>query len=347
MNWPDRRFLNLSGAQVPIVQAPMAGAGGVDLAVGAVQGGAVGSLPCALLTPEQVVAQAAEVRARADGPLNLNFFCHELAPEPDDSAWRALLAPFYAEFGIEEPGDPPPLRRPFDEAMAEAVEKARPDLVSFHFGLPQAALMAQVRATGATVIGNATTLAEAQWLAVQGCDAIVAQGFEAGGHAGWFLGAHRPVGLLALVRQIVNAVDVPVIAAGGISDGQSMAAALTTGASAVQIGTAYLACPESTIPDAHRSLLGTSAETVFTNVMTGRVARGFRNRLIDALGPINAAAPAFPYAAQALAPLQAHARADFGALWAGQGAGSTEAMPARELTQRLAEAALRMLGDAS
>jgi nitronate monooxygenase len=343
MDWRDRRFLELSGARAPIVQAPMAGASGVELAVAAIEGGAVGSLPCALLTPEQVVAQAAEVRARADGPLNLNFFCHVLAPAPDERAWRALLKPFYDEFGIEDAGDPPPLRRPFDAAMAGAVEAARPDFVSFHFGLPDAALVDRVRASGARIIDNATTLAEGKWLAGQGCDAIIAQGYEAGGHSGWFLDAHRPVGLLALVRQLAQSVDVPVIAAGGIADGEAIAAALTAGASAVQIGTAYLACPESLIPPAHRALLGTDAETVFTNLLTGRPARGFRNRLIDALGPIHADAPPFPHAASALAPLQARSRADFGPLWAGQSAALAREMPARDLTRQLAEAALRVL----
>lgn len=339
------RFLDLSGARVPIVQAPMAGAGGVELAAAAMAGGAMGSLPCALLSPAQVVAQAAEVRARVQGPLNLNFFCHVLGPEPDDSAWRAGLAPFYAEFGIEAAGDPPPLRRPFDAAMAEAVEAARPDFVSFHFGLPDPALLARVRATGAKVIGNATNFDEGMWLDAQGCDAIVVQGFEAGGHAGYFLDCHRPVGMLALLRQLDASVATPLIAAGGISDSESMAAALIAGANAVQIGTAYLACPESLIGDAHRALLGTAAETVFTNVLTGRPARGFRNRLIEALGPMHADAPAFPYASNALAPLQARARADFGALWAGQGALHAHAVPARELTEQLAARALRILGE--
>ena len=343
MTWPDDRFLELSGARVPIVQAPMAGASGVELAVGAICGEAVGSLPCALLTPEQVVAQAGEVRARASGPLNLNFFCHELGPMPDDSAWRALLAPCYAAFAIDGPGEPPPLRRPFDMAMADAVEAVRPELVSFHFGLPEDPLLARVQASGAKVIGNATTLAEALWLDAKGCDAIIAQGFEAGGHAGWFLGSHRPVGLLALLRQLRAKVAAPLIAAGGIAEGESMAAALTAGASAVQIGTAYLACPESLISAEHRALLGTAAETVFTNVLTGRVARGFRNRAIDTLGPMNDAAPVFPYASPALAPLQARAKAAFGPLWAGQGASLARETPARELTEWLAAGASRLL----
>lgn len=347
MSWRDRRFLDLSGARVPIVQAPMAGAGGVELAVAAIAGGAVGSLPCALLTSSQVVAQAAEVRARVAGPLNLNFFCHELGPEPDDRAWRALLAPFYAELGIGAAGDPPTLRRPFDAAMTEAVEAARPELVSFHFGLPETALLDRVRATGAKIVGNATTLDEGLWLDARGCDAIIVQGDEAGGHAGWFLGEHRPVGLLALLRQLDGRVSAPLIAAGGIADGQSMAAALIAGASAVQVGTLYLAGPESLIGAAHRALLGTTAETVFTNLFTGRPARGFRNRLVDTLGPMHPVAPPFPYAANALAPLQAQARGDFGPLWAGQGARHARAVPARELTGQLAQAALGVLGQAS
>ncbi|MEO7467207.1 MAG: nitronate monooxygenase [Sphingobium limneticum] len=344
MRWPDRRFLELSGARVPIVQAPMAGAGGVELAVGAIEGGAVGSLPCALLTPNQVVAQAAEVRARASGPLNLNFFCHDLGPQPDEAVWRGLLAPFHAEYGIEAMDDPPPLRRPFDAAMAEAVQAVRPEFVSFHFGLPDRELVAAARTIGAKIIGNAANFEEGMWLDAQGCDAIIAQGFEAGGHAGYFRGAHCPVGLLALLRQLDGCVAAPLIAAGGIADGGGMAAALTAGASAVQIGTGYLACPESLIVDAHRDLLGTVAETVFTNLLTGRIARGFRNRLIDTLGPINADAPPFPYAAQALAPLQVRARREFGALWAGQGARHARAVPAREVTTRLGERAAHVLG---
>ncbi|QDZ06596.1 nitronate monooxygenase [Sphingomonas panacisoli] len=341
--WPDRRFLDLTGAAVPIVQAPMAGASGVELAVAAMRGGAVGSLPCAMLTPIQVIVQAAEVRADADGPLNLNFFCHRLGPAPDDTAWREVLKPFYALEGVE-PGSPPPLRRPFDAAMAEAVEAVRPEIVSFHFGLPSPDLIERVLATGAAIVGNATTPAEVRWLAEAEVDAIVLQGAEAGGHAGWFLGRHQPTPLADLLQV---AVDVPTIAAGGIVDAADMAAALSAGASAVQLGTAYLASPESNASAPHRALLGTATETVFTNLFSGGVARGLRNRLIDAIGPINPTAPPFPYASAALAPLRAKAeadgRGDYSPLWAGTGAARVQPEPAETLTCRLAAETLARL----
>ncbi|MDP5279243.1 nitronate monooxygenase family protein [Sphingomonas sp. DG1-23] len=343
MSDPAARFRALTGAEAPIVQAPMAGAGGVALAVAAIRGGAVGSLPCAMLDAGQVAAQAAEVRAAADGPLNLNFFCHELDDAPDDGAWRKALAPFYAREGVAPPVGPGTLRRPFDEALCAAVEAVRPDIVSFHFGLPAPALLARVKAV-AKVFGNATTADEARFLARQGCDAVIAQGGEAGGHAGWFLEGHRPIGTLALVRRIARAIDLPVIAAGGFMDGAGVAAAQALGASGAQLGTAYLAAPESMASPMHRRLLGSEAETVFTNVLTGREARGFRNRLIDALGPISPLAPAFPHAATALAPLRAAAeadgRTDYSPAWAGQGAPLARAMPAEALTRLLAEETL-------
>lgn len=341
--WPDPRFLDLTGADVPIVQAPMAGASGVALAVAAMRRGAVGSLPCAMLTPIQVIVQAAEVRADADGPLNLNFFCHHLAPTPDDTAWRALLQPFYDAEHVA-PAPPPPLRRPFDAAMAEAVEAVRPEIVSFHFGLPDADLLARVRASGALVFGNATSPDEIRWLADAGVDAIVLQGAEAGGHAGWFLDGHRPTPLADLLR---TEVPVPTIAAGGIVDAADIAAALSAGASAVQIGTAYLAAPESEAKAPHRAALGTATETVFTNLFSGGIARGLRNRLIDAIGPTNPATPPFPHATAALAPLRAHAeadgRGDYSPLWAGTGASRVRPEPAEALTRRLAAETLALL----
>lgn len=344
--WPDRRFLDMTGADAPIAQAPMAGASGVELATAAMHGGAVGSLPCAMLTPIQVIVQAAEARADADGPLNLNFFCHRLGPAPDDTEWREVLAPFYAAEGVA-PAPPPPLRRPFDAATAEAVEAVRPEIVSFHFGLPDKDLLARVRATGALVFGNATTPAEMRWLADAGVDAIIVQGAEAGGHAGWFLDRHIPTPLADLLSVELS---VPKIAAGGIVDAADIAAALSAGASAVQIGTAYLATPESNASAPHRALLGTAAETVFTNLFSGREARGLRNRLIDAIGPINPAAPPFPHASAALAPLRAKAeaegRGDYSPLWAGTGAARVRPEPAEALTRRLATEALALLENA-
>jgi nitronate monooxygenase len=339
-------FHALTGARIPIVQAPMAGASEVELAVGAIEGGGLGSLPCALLSPEQAAAQVAEVRARTDGPINLNFFCHDLGDAPDDGAWRAVLAPFYAAERVLPTTAIPVLRRPFDAAMADMVEAVRPEVASFHFGLPETTLLARVRQSGARIFGNATTQREARWLAAQGCDAVIAQGFEAGGHAGFFLDGHYPVGTLALVRQCVAVLDVPVIAAGGIVDESGVAAAIALGAAAVQIGTAYLACPESTISPMHRARLGTpgAADSIFTNLFTGGLARGLRNRLIDRLGAVSPAAPRYPYSTAALAPLRAAAEADgrddYSPLWAGQGAPLVRAEPAQALTERLGAAAL-------
>lgn len=340
MSAASARFLEITGAAVPIVQAPMAGAGGVALALAAIRGGALGSLPCALLSVEQLRTQVAELRAAVQRPLNLNFFCHSLPAQPDESEWRALLAPYYAEEGVA-PGEPPPLRRPFDAAMCTLVEELRPEVVSFHFGLPDAALLARVKAI-ATVFGNATTPDEAAWLAARGCDAIIAQGAEAGGHAGWFLDGHRPTPLAVLLPAAV-ATGVPAIAAGGIVDAADVAAALGKGAAAVQVGTAYLATPESLVAAPHRALLGTQAanDAAFTNLLTGREARGICNRLMRELGPISDKAPPFPYASNALAPLRARAeadgRGDYSPLWVGAGAARVNAMPAEALTRALAE----------
>lgn len=332
------------GARVPVVQAPMAGSGGVALAIAAIRGGALGSLPCAMLTPAQVVAQAGEVRAGVDGPINLNFFCHTMPDTVDERAWRAALAPFHADEGVAPDGPPPALRQPFGEAMAAAVETVRPEVVSFHFGLPSAALVARVKATGALILGSATHIDEAVWLAGRGCDAVIAQGYEAGGHAGYFLGDHRPVGLVALVPAIVDAIDLPVIAAGGIADARAVAAAIALGAAGVQVGTAYLSTAQAMTSAVHRKALAAGGETVFTNLMTGRRARGLRNRLIDTLGPVSDAAPPFPHAATALAPLRAHAeaqgRGDYSPLWAGQSVGLARATDARVLTETLGAAAL-------
>jgi nitronate monooxygenase len=346
MGAATRAFLALTEASLPLVQAPMANFAGVELAIAAIDAGAVGSLPCAVLDAEAVIAQTAEVRAAAQGPINLNFFCHRLSPPPDESAWRTALARFYAEEGIEPPTTAPPLRRPFDAAMAEAVEEARPEIVSFHFGLPDADLFARVKATGARIFGCATNVAEARYLAERGCDAVIAQGFEAGGHAGHFLAGHRPVGLIALIPQIVDAIGVPVIAAGGIADARGVTAAIALGAAAVQVGTAYLRTPEARTSAVHRHRLedATADDSVFTNLFTGGLARGLRNRLIDALGPVNEVAPPFPYASAALAPLRAQAeaggRGDYTSLWAGQGVALTRADDARIITEWLGAAAL-------
>jgi len=340
------RFLALTGARLPLVQAPMANFAGSALAIAALKAGAVGSLACAVLSPDQVAAEVAAIRAAATGPINVNFFCHTLGPQPDESAWHAALAPFYQAEGVAPPTQPPALRKPFDSAMAEVIEAVRPEIVSFHFGLPERDLLDRVRATGARIFGNATTLTEANFLADAGVDAIIAQGFEAGGHAGHFLIGHRPIGMLALVRQILNNIDLPVIAAGGIADAGAAKGAIAAGAAAVQVGTAYLRTPEATTSAVHRRLLAQAGpeDSVFTNLFSGGLARGLRNRLIEALGPVSDAAPPFPYASAALAQLRAKAeadgRGDYSPLWAGQGVGLSDDEPAEDLTARLGAAAL-------
>ncbi|HYX46596.1 MAG TPA: nitronate monooxygenase [Sphingomicrobium sp.] len=348
VGWPDRRFTDLVGTEHPIVQAPMAGAGGVDLCVAAIEGGALGSLPCGMLSPEQVRNQAAEVREKTDGPFALNFFCHTMPAKTDDSEWTALLRPYYEEYGVA-PGNGGAIRLPFDSDMAAAVEELRPPVVSFHFGLPSGSLLARVKATGAIVIGNATIVDEARWLEERGVDAIIAQGFEAGGHTGRFLDSDptEAIGLFALVPLIADSVSVPVIAAGAIADGRAIAAALTLGASAVQLGTAYLHAPESKISTVHRTRLGEGG-TLFTNLLSGGLARGLRGRLIDDLGPVRSEAPPYPLASAALAPIRAAAEKTgeygFGPLWAGQAAPLGQALPAAELTRKLASDALAILG---
>ena len=249
--WPDRRILELLSIELPIIQAPMAGPNTSALAIAVAQAGGLGSLPCALLTAAQVEQEWTLIRAATDKPMNLNFFCHE-APVPDagrEQRWQARLAPFAAEFGLD-PAAPYPAsnRNPFDAAACELVERLRPQVVSFHFGLPRADWLARVQATGAKVLSSATTVAEARWLAERGCDAIIAQGYEAGGHRGMFLtdDLATQLGTLALVPQVADAVRVPVIAAGGIMDARGVAAACVLGAAAVQLGTALPVLPGST-----------------------------------------------------------------------------------------------------
>lgn len=348
VGWPDRRFIELVGTGHPIIQAPMAGAGGVDLCVAAIEGGALGSLPCGMLSPDDVRQQVAQLRTRTGGPFALNFFCHQMPEKVDDSAWRALLQPYYDEFGVA-PGNGGAIRLPFDADMAALVEELKPPVVSFHFGLPASPLLDRVKSAGTVIIGNATTVEEARWLEERGADAIIAQGFEAGGHSGRFLGSNpdEAIGLFALLPLVVDAVSVPVIAAGGIGDGRGIAAAFTLGASAVQLGTAYLHAPEAPISSVHRERLR-EGRTVFTNLLSGGLARGLRGRLIDDLGPVRTEAPPYPLASAALAPIRKAAENQgeygFGPMWAGQAAALGKVLPAAELTRKLAGDALAILG---
>ena len=352
--WPDRRILELFDIKLPIIQAPMAGAGGSALAIAASQAGALGSLPCGMLSPDLMRAEVGIIRQRTANPINLNFFCHRPAEADAErtAAWRQALEPYYAEYGLDAAAEAPAASRaPFDEAACEIVEENKPEVVSFHFGLPAADLLDRVRAAGCLVISSATTVAEAVWLAEQGCDAIIAQGYEAGGHRGSFLSddISTQAGTLALVPQVVDAVEVPVIAAGGIGDGRGIAAAFALGASAAQIGTAYLFTPEAKITDRHRAALAEARDdqTALTNLFSGRPARGVMNRVMREIGPMSDKAPAYPTAGRALAPLKAKAeaegRSDFTSLWSGQAASLGRQMSATELTRKLADEASSLI----
>jgi nitronate monooxygenase len=341
------RLTTLLGTELPLIQAPMAGVQGSALAVAVANAGGLGSLPCAMLTPEGIAKELATIRAQAGGrPYNVNFFCHT-PPAPDaqrEAAWREALAPYYREFGIDAATIPAgPGRAPFSAEAADVLAEFKPAVVSFHFGLPSDELLARVRGWGSKVLASATTVDEARWLAARGVDAVIAQGVEAGGHRGIFLSDEltTQVGTLALVRQIVKAVDVPVIAAGGIADAQGVQAALALGAAGVQIGTAFLLCPEATTSAVHRAALKSEAarHTALTNLFTGRPARGIVNRLMRELGPISAKAPAFPLATAAIAPLRAKAEArgsgDFSPLWSGQDASGCKETGAAQLAREL------------
>jgi len=352
--WPDRRLLALFNTEFPIVLAPMAGVMDADLVIAAAQGGALGSLPCAMLSVEKAREQVNIIRQRVSALVNMNFFCHqaESADPRREAGWKARLQPYYSELGLD-PAAPVNAanRAPFDAAMCELVEELKPEVVSFHFGLPEPALLQRVKAAGCIVLSSATIVKEAVWLEENGADVIIAQGAEAGGHRGMFLTEDigRQPGTFALVPQVVDAVKVPVIAAGGIADGRGIAAAFALGAAGVQIGSAYLRCAESRVTAAARIALGQAGDdsTVITNVMTGRPARGVANRVMREIGPISADAPAFPHAATALAPLKAAAeklgRVDFTNLWGGQALRLGREMPAAELTRALAGAALMRL----
>ncbi|HXD42851.1 MAG TPA: nitronate monooxygenase [Ramlibacter sp.] len=342
-----KTLAELLGIELPIIQAPMAGVQGSALAIAVSNAGGLGSLPCAMLGVEAMRKEIAAIAAATSKPYNVNFFCHtQPAPSAEREAeWRNSLGRYFAELGID-PGSiaPGPARFPFNAEAAEVLAQFKPPVVSFHFGLPAAELLARVRSWGAKVLSSATTVEEALWLEANGVDAVIAQGLEAGGHRGIFLSADlsNQLGTFALVPQIAAKVKIPVIAAGGIADAKGVAAAMELGAAGVQIGTSYLLCPEATTSAMHRAALkgGSSHLTTLTNVFTGRPARGIVNRIIRELGPISAAAPQFPLAAAAIAPLRAKAESmgsgDFSPLWAGQNASGCREVPAADLTRELA-----------
>jgi nitronate monooxygenase len=266
--------------------------------------------------------------------------------------WKDVLRPHYRRMGLDIENVPETrLRLPFDEEMCAVVEEVKPEVVSFHFGLPAPALVERLKRHGVKILSSATSVREARWLASRGCDAIIAQGVEAGGHRGMFLETDiaMQLGLFALLPQVRDAVSIPVIAAGGIADARGVVAALALGASGVQLGTAYLFCPEANVSPLYRRALGQAADdaTVLTNLFSGRPARGILNRYLQESGPMSYAAPAFPYAAKLVAPLRAASEragsVDYMQLWAGQAAGLGKPMPADEFTRKLASDVLAKL----
>lgn len=346
----SKRFLGLA---CPIIQAPMAGVQGSALAIAVSNAGGLGSLPCAMLTPDAVRAEVAQMRDQiiytdgAQNPFNLNFFCHQL-PAQDaaiEAVWRQQFANDYQVYAIDPASiQTAPLRLPFSAEMASVVEALKPDVVSFHFGLPEVTLLERVKRSGAKIMSSATTVEEAIWLEAHGADIVIAQGLEAGGHRGMFLSTDltTQMGTFALVPQIVKAVAIPVVAAGGIADAKGVKAALDLGAVAVQVGTAYMLCPEASTTQVHRAALQSAQaqHTAITNVFTGRPARGIVNKLIESVGPMSPLAPPFPLAGSASAPLRAKAEAagsgDFSPLWAGQNVTGCKEVAAGQLTEDLA-----------
>ena len=338
---------DLLGIELPIIQAPMAGAQASAMAVAVSNAGGLGSIGCATLGIEAMRKELTTIKAQTGKPYNVNFFCHAppMAEAAREAAWRTTLAPYYSKYGIDPQSIPAgPGRAPFTAEAADLLEDIKPAVVSFHFGLPPADLLARVKALGAKIFCSATTVAEALWLEAHGVDAVIAQGVEAGGHRGIFLSDDltTQIGTFALLPQIVRAVKLPVIAAGGIADAQGVAAAMALGAAGAQIGTAYLLCPEATISAIHRAALKSESarHTALTNLFTGRPARGIMNHVMRELGPINIGAPAFPLATAAIAPLRAKAESqgsgDFTPLWSGQNATGCKEVPAAQLTRELA-----------
>lgn len=335
------------GIELPVIQAPMAGMQNSALAVAVASAGGLGSLPCAMLGIDAIRSELATITAASKAPINVNFFCHSppVQSAERESAWRAALGPYYREYAIDPTTIAPgPGRAPFSAEAADVLDAFRPAVVSFHFGLPTPELLARVRAWGSRIFSSATTVDEARWLEDHGIDAIIAQGFEAGGHRGMFLteDVSTQTGTFALLPQIVRAVRCPVIAAGGIVDAKSVAAALSLGAAGAQVGTAYLLCPEATTSAVHRAALESeqARHTALTNLFTGRPARGIVNRLMRDLGPMSSVVPAFPLATAAIAPLRTSAEragsGDFSPLWCGQNATGCKEIPAARLTRELA-----------
>ncbi|MFC5698913.1 NAD(P)H-dependent flavin oxidoreductase [Pseudomonas sp. GCM10022186] len=340
----------LLGIEHPIIQAPMVGVSTPALAAAVSNAGALGSIGIGASTPAQARVMLAETRALTDGPFNVNLFCHRPAKaDPKrEGAWLEHLHPFFAEFGAEPPAAIREIYKSFldDPDMLQMLLEERPAVVSFHFGLPPGDWIRALKAAGIRLLASATTLEEARLVEAAGVDAIVAQGVEAGGHRGVFEPekGDAGIGTLALLRLIARHCSLPVIAAGGIMDGQGISAALALGAQGVQLGTAFVPCPESAANAAYRAALKSERahHTRITAVISGRPARGMVNRLWTDLDTLAAPAlPDYPTTYDAAKALHAAAIArgcnDFAVQWAGQGAPLARELPAAELVKLLVE----------
>jgi len=343
--WKNNRLCKLLGIHYPIIQAPMAGSSTVALATAASRAGALGSIAAAMLTPEQLREQCRDVREHSNGRYNVNFFAHA-EPNLDplkDAAMRDLLKPAYAALGVP---DVPQATTPFPsfkQAQLEVMLDERPSVVSFHFGLPGEDMLQALKQAKIKILCSATCVAEARELEAKGVDAIIAQGFEAGGHRGTFAKPYEKgqVGTMALVPQVVDAVSVPVIAAGGIADGRGIAAALALGADGVQIGTAFLRCPESATNSTYREALKTAGddETRITHAFSGRPARSIENRYIKDMADKDDQLPDFPIPNSLTGPLRSASgkagSTDYMSLWSGQAGALSRDLPAGELVETL------------
>ena len=321
-------FESTLGIRFPLIQAPMAGAQDAQMAIAVSEAGGLGSLPSAAFSVAELEGQLQQLSEGTSKPYNVNFFCHQepVRDEAKERAWLAALAPDFQQLGLHvDDIELTAARQPFNAAVAETVAAFKPPVVSFHFGLPDAKLLEYVKSWGALVLSSATTVEEGLWLQAHGADAVIAQGLEAGGHRGHFLSDDLSLqsGTFALVPQLAAQLDIPVIAAGGVTGRHAVRAALALGAAGVQAGTAYLLAHESLISPLHRHALqgGKVKPTALTSAFTGRPARGITNAFLRAqIGRTDT--PAFPLPASVTKALrqaaEAQGSADFTPLWSGQ-----------------------------
>lgn len=339
--WPNHRLCDLLNIEHPIIQAPMAGSATPELAAAVSNAGGLGSLGCALMLPDGLRSVTQRLRALTSQPINLNFLVCPQSSTSDAVLAEAIarLRPYYEELSLEPPTRLPPIGPGFDDEKLDLVLDIKPPVVSFHFGMPDPAKVARLKQAGIAIISTATNVAEARKLADSGADAVIAQGWEAGGHRG----SHAPtgpgdgVGTMALVPQIVDAVKLPVIAAGGIADGRGIAAAFALGASGVQIGTGFLSCDEAGTDPPRRALIraATDMDTMVTDAYSGRVARARRTRYALEMEENRTRLPDFPQMYALSGPLGDADQANFAFHLYGQAAALNRELPAQELVRTL------------